>query len=175
MSLRVFFAFALAFWVAGCKKASTSAAGGNGGIDPSVSSPTMAALEAHDARMTAIIMQISDALNGVTDEASARAASPRIRALTPTYAAAGKTRLQLIAVLDNTHKPELGAYLKNQMEDREKNPLPLEFAIEKTAKGPFAALLRGDIDAVLDANLEQLPVRQKQRAEDEYRRRGWRK
>jgi hypothetical protein len=135
----------------------------------------MAALEAQDARMTAMVKEIADALNGVSDEPSARAASPKIRAFTPTYAAAGRQRLQLVAVLDNTHKQELESYLSKQKEDWRKNPLPLEAAIEKVVKGPFAALLRADIDAILDANLEQLPVRQKQRAEEQYRIREWRR
>jgi hypothetical protein len=158
----------------GCKKASTVSPGANDAGVAAPSSPSLAALEVHDARMTAIVKDIADTLNGVGDEASARAAGPKLRDLASSYAAAGRLRLQLIAVLDTTHKAELNAYLNRQTEEWVKQPLPLEVAIDKAVKGPFAVQLRGEIDAVLNANLEHLPARQKQRAEEEYRRRGWR-
>lgn len=169
-------AFALA--PAGCKKPASSApaAGGGPSVADAVAAPSLAALQAHDARMAIMEKELADILTGVTDEASAAAAPPKVRALTPAYAVAGRTRLQLIAVLDNPPtKRELDDYLEKQQTDHEKTPSPLMAAVEKAAKGPFAVPLRGAIDAVLDATLEQLPIRQKQWAEDHYRKQGWRK
>jgi hypothetical protein len=172
-------ALALAAGLAGCKKVSSAGAGAAAGaaagaVGPAPA-PSGAALEAADARMRASAELLVRLFSGVTDEASARAAAPQIRAACPELAASGKLRLQLIAalLLAKQNAPVDAVLERNA---REMDQMPKEKTLlgqlERVAKGPHGPLLRAEINAVIDAIMEGLPTRPRAQLEEQLRRDG---
>ncbi len=99
-------------------------------------------------------------LNGVKDEASARAAAAPLRQTAADLAAAMKQLKQTVAAMEMAgQKKQVSQFLDQQAPIDDPRGENLPDAIERVALGPHGATLRTEINALLDALLEGASIR----------------
>jgi hypothetical protein len=130
----------------------TSPAEGPSGA--AASTPTVAVLKAANDRVEDSTRRLIDVLNGVQDEESARAAGPEIRKIGAELAAAMEEMKAAVAALSLAGQDaEVSRFFAERNSNFDPTAPNLPDALERVVASPHGALLRGEINELLDRML----------------------
>ena len=145
--------------IAGCKKSPTAGSGGTAhqvvdSIPPLAG--TNVSLETAYNNSARAVERVILLLNGVKDDASAQAAAGLLRLAAADLAAAMKQMKLTVAALDTAGRKQEIVQFYQKLAEKETEPALFRFqpAIEHVVAGPQGPKLRSEINAVLDAIVE---------------------
>jgi hypothetical protein len=112
-----------------------------------------------------VMQHITKLLEGVKDEASAKAAAEPLRKANTDLSAAVKEQKQVAAALVTAGQQQQITEFYHELADKGENPVDfaqMQTALIRVAQGPQAMLLRKEINALWDTILENVPPRQRE-------------
>jgi hypothetical protein len=104
--------------------------------------------------------RVTEILNGVTDDASARSAAPQLRQAAGELGAATKQLKQTVAAYDLAgQKAQLNQFYQNLGEQGDETGIQLRNAIERVGTAPYYPSIKAEVGAVLDAMIENNSIK----------------
>jgi hypothetical protein len=149
----------------GCKKSPLAGVGGTkAGNNNAQSSAGNLSLQSAYDNVSQATQKITKLLNGVKDDASAQAAAGPLRLAAAELAAATKQLKQTVAALDAAGQKQQIVQFYQKLAEKGEDPTVTQLrpAIERVVNSQQGPRLRSEINAVLDAMMENASVTERE-------------